>query len=129
MKTPRGAVPSAKIRANLFGWRAEWIATAWLLARGYRVLARNFVVKGGEIDIVVQRGATIAFVEVKARRELEQAINSIQGKKRRRISCAARAWLTRNPWAITKTLRGDAVYITPWRLPHHAVSEYTLHLY
>ena len=88
-----------KLRANLFGSRAEWIATAWLLARGYRVLARNFVVKGGEIDIVVQRGATIAFVEVKARKEFEQAVTAIHADKRRRISRAARAWLTRNPWA------------------------------
>jgi putative endonuclease len=129
MKKPRRGDPSAKLQANLFGSRAEWIATAWLLARGYRVLARNFVVKGGEIDIVAQRGATIAFVEVKARKEFEQAVNSIQGKKRRRISCAARVWLARNPWAITKTLRGDAVYITPWRLPHHSVAAYTIHIY
>lgn len=128
MKKPRLGDPTAKLRANLFGSRAEWIATAWLIARGYRVLARNFVVKGGEIDIVVQRGATIAFVEVKARKEFEQAVNAIQGVKRRRISRAARAWLTRNPWAVTKTLRGDAVYIAPWRLPHHAVAAYTLHI-
>ena len=93
-------------RARLFGLRAEWIATAWLIARGYRVLARNFVVKGGEIDIVVQRGSTIAFVEVKARREFEQAVTAIQERKRRRISRAARAWLTRNPWANGSTLTG-----------------------
>ena len=118
-----------KLRANLFGSRAEWIATAWLLTRGYRVLARNFVVKGGEIDIVVQRGATIAFVEVKARKEFEQAVTAIHADKRRRISRAARAWLTRNPWANGSTLRGDAVFISPWRLPHHEVAAYTINIY
>jgi putative endonuclease len=120
---------AAKLRANLFGLRAEWIATAWLLARGYRILARNFVVKGGEIDIVVQGGETIAFVEVKARREYEQAVTSIQETKRRRISRAARAWLSRNPWAHASILRGDAVFISPWRLPHHAVAAYILTIY
>lgn len=118
----------AKLRANLFGLRAEWIATAWLVVRGYRVLSRNFVVKGGEIDIVVQRGATIAFVEVKARKSFEQAVTAIQETKRRRISRAARAWLTRNPWANGSTLRGDAVFISPWRLPHHEVAAYTLNI-
>ena len=118
----------AKVRAHLFGLRAEWIATAWLIARGYRVLARNFVVKGGEIDIVVQRGSTIAFVEVKARREFEHAVTAIQESKRRRISRAARAWLTRNPWANSSILRGDAVFISPWRLPHHAVDAYTINI-
>jgi putative endonuclease len=129
MKDRGRADPSAKLRANLFGSRAEWIATAWLLARGYQVLARNFAVKGGEIDIVVRRGATIAFVEVKARREFEQAVISIQEAKRRRTSRAAKAWLTRNPWAINSTLRGDAVFISPWRLPHHAVAAYALNIY
>jgi len=118
----------AKLRANLFGLRAEWIATAWLVVRGYRVLSRNFVVKGGEIDIVVQRGVTIAFVEVKARKRFEQAVTAIQETKRRRISRAARAWLTRNPWANGSTLRGDAVFIAPWRLPHHEVAAYTLNI-
>ena len=77
---------------------------------------------------MVQRGETIAFVEVKARRELEQAVIAIQETKRRRISRAARAWLTRNPWANGSTLRGDAVFISPWRLPHHAVAAYTINI-
>jgi putative endonuclease len=115
-------------RAHVFGLRAEWIAAAWLLAKGYRVLARRFLVKGGEIDLVVQRGDAIAFVEVKAREEIDDALDAIREVKRRRISRAARAWLARNPWAASATLRGDAVFVAPGRLPRHAVEAYRLDL-
>jgi putative endonuclease len=115
-------------RAHVFGLRAEWIAAAWLLAKGYRVLARRFLVKGGEIDLVVQRGDAIAFVEVKAREEIDDALDAIREVKRRRISRAARAWLARNPWAAGATLRGDAVFVAPGRLPRHAVEAYRLDL-
>jgi putative endonuclease len=108
--------------------RAEWIAAAWLIAKGYRVLARRFVVRGGEIDLVVQRGQTIAFVEVKARGDLDEAAGAIHELKRRRLSWAVRIWVTRNPWAVGSILRGDAVFIAPGRLPRHTVEAYTLNL-
>lgn len=106
--------------------RAEWIAALWLIAKGYRVLARRFVVRGGEIDLVVQRGETIVFVEVKARGDLDEAAESLNATKRRRLCWAARVWLTQNPWAAGSTLRGDAVFIAPGRLPRHAHEAYTL---
>jgi len=118
----------ARRRAHVFGLRAEWIAAAWLIAKGYRVLARRFVVRGGEIDLVVQRGQTIAFVEVKARGDLDEAADSIHELKRRRLSWAVRIWVTRNPWAVGSILRGDAVFIAPGRLPRHTVEAYTLNL-
>ena len=118
----------ARRRAHVFGLRAEWIAAVWLIAKGYRVLARRFVVRGGEIDLVVQRGQTIAFVEVKARGDLDEAAGSIHELKRRRLSWAVRIWVTRNPWAVGSILRGDAVFIAPGRLPRNTVEAYTLNL-
>ena len=118
----------ARRRAHLFGLRAETIATLFLRVKGYRVLARRFVVSGGEIDIVAQRGQTIAFVEVKARNRLDDAASAILETKRRRISRAARVWLTRNPWAVGATLRGDAVFVAPGRLPRHLGAAYRLDL-
>ena len=47
----------------------------------------------------MRRGATIAFVEVKARDDLDAAAAAITEAKRRRIGRAARVWLARNPWA------------------------------
>jgi putative endonuclease len=115
-----------KRRAHKFGLQAERFAALWLLLRGYRILARRYSVPGGEIDIVARRRDVIAFVEVKARPALEEAAIAISETKRRRMSLAARAWVTRNPWAMKATLRGDAVFIAPRRLPRHLASAYLL---
>jgi putative endonuclease len=114
--------------AHLFGLNAESVA-AWLLRiKGYAILAQRFVVSGGEIDLIAKRGGVIAFVEVKARADLEAAAFAISATKRRRIARAARVWLARNPWAARLTLRGDAVYVARGRLPRHAPSAYSLDL-
>ena len=47
-----------------------------------------------------RRGGAIAFVEVKARADLDAAAEAITATKRRRIARAARVWLARNPWAV-----------------------------
>jgi putative endonuclease len=116
----------AKRRAHLFGLRAESAAAVWLFLKGYRILARRFHVAGGEIDMVARRGDVVAFVEVKARPGLDEAASAIGEIKRRRISRAARVWLTRNPWAMRATLRGDAIFVAPRRLPRHLPAAYRL---
>jgi putative endonuclease len=114
--------------AHFYGLRAESIAALMLRLKGYRILARRFVVNGGEIDLIARRGGSIAFVEVKARADLEIAAVSISATKRRRIARAARVWLSRNPWAASLTLRGDAIFVAPGRLPRHAPSAYSLEI-
>ena len=112
--------------AHLFGLKAELIAALLLRLKGYSILARRYSVSGGEIDLIARRGDAIAFVEVKARGDLELAFLSISATKQRRISRAARVWLSRNPWAAGFTIRGDAVYVAPRRLPRHAPAAYSL---
>jgi putative endonuclease len=112
----------------LRGHRAEWIALLFLLAKGYRPLARRYAASGGEIDLIVMRGSTIAFVEVKARGLMDDALSAITAKKRQRFSRAVRAWLSRNGWAEGKTWRADAVFIAPRRLPQHVVSAFELEM-
>ena len=112
--------------AHLYGLKAESIAALILRLKGYSILARRFVVSGGEIDLIARRGGVIAFVEVKARADLEVAAIAISATKRRRIARAARVWLSRNQWAAGLTLRGDAVFIAPRRLPRHAPDAYRL---
>jgi putative endonuclease len=115
-------------KAYGFGLDAEWVAAALLRLKGYSILARRYVVSGGEIDLIVRRGETIAFVEVKARSRLEAAEDLITAAKRRRITRAARAWLARNPWTASMTLRGDAVLVAVGRLPRHTPCAYRLEL-
>jgi len=110
----------------LRGHHAEWIALLFLLAKGYRPLARRYAAAGGEIDLVVARGDTIAFVEVKARGAMDDALSAITATKRRRFSRAVRAWLSRHPRAQGKAWRADAVFIAPGRWPQHVVSAFEL---
>jgi len=129
---PRAAKSGAKVagiakrRARRFGLRAEWIAAAFLTAKGYRILARHFLVAGGEIDLIARRGGTIAFVEVKARGDFEGALAAIGPIKQRRIARAARVWLCRNPSAVNETLRGDAVLVAGMGLPRHVPGAFDL---
>ena len=118
----------ARRRAHLFGLRAESVAALLLRLKGYHALARRFSAAGGEIDLIMRRGATIAFVEVKARDDLDTAAAAISATKRRRIGRAARVWLARNPWAAALNLRGDAVFVAPGRLPRHLAAAYRLDL-
>lgn len=99
-----------------------------LRLKGYRIVERRYRVQGGEIDIVARRGDTIAFVEVKVRASLAEAAMAIDFVKRRRISQAARVWLGANPWAAPLTWRGDAIYVVPWRWPHHEIAAIELDL-
>ncbi len=112
----------------LRGHRAEWIALLFLVAKGYRPLARRYAASGGEIDLIMTRGNTIAFVEVKARGLMDNALAAISATKRQRFSRAARAWLSRNPRAQGKTWRADAVFIAPKRWPQHVVSAFELEI-
>lgn len=110
----------ARRRATfLRGHTAERMALLFLMMKGYRPLARRYAASGGEIDLIVTRGRTIAFVEVKARGLMDDAVVAITAAKRHRFSGAARAWLTRHPWAMTWTLRADAVFVAPWSVPRH----------
>ncbi|MCI0599929.1 MAG: hypothetical protein L0Y50_05100 [Beijerinckiaceae bacterium] len=53
---------------------------------------------------------------------------AISDAKRRRISRAAKTWLSSNPWAAPLTWRGDAVFVAPWRWPRHEIAAVELDL-
>jgi putative endonuclease len=53
------------------GRLGERLAARHLRKNGYRILARNFRTKSGEIDIVAHEGGELCFVEVKTRTSLE----------------------------------------------------------
>lgn len=119
---PAPADDGKRRRALLSGRRAEAAAALFLRLKGYRILGRRYCVNGGEIDLIAQRFDSIAFVEVKTRPTLIEAMTTIDARKRRRMSRAARVWLAANPWAGRLTLRGDAIYLAPWRWPRHAIA-------
>ena len=85
-----------------------------LRLKGYRVLARRFAAAGGEIDLVVRRGDTIAFVEVKARDDLDAAASADHRRQAppHRPRRAGSGWRA-TPGRPSATLRGDAVFRRP----------------
>ena len=90
--------------------------------------ASGYPIVGAADYLDATRGGSIAFVEVKARADLEVAAIAISATKRRRIARAARVCLTRNPWAAALTLRGDAVFVARGRLPRHQPDAYRLEI-
>ncbi|MDR0736386.1 MAG: YraN family protein [Zoogloeaceae bacterium] len=80
------------------GMRAETLAANYLRAQGLAIVARNFRVRGGEIDIIAREGEITVFVEVRLRRSqaFGGAIGSIGAPKRRRLLLAAQHWRLRH---------------------------------
>src|SRR5664279_4563300 len=66
-----------RVAAHFAGLSAESRAAAYLVAKGYRIVARRFRSPVGEIDIVARRRGVLVFVEVKARSTLDGAAESL----------------------------------------------------
>ncbi len=81
------------------GEAAEAYALAYLENHGLRLRTRNFRIRRGEIDLIMQDGAEVVFVEVRARSAsgFGDGVDSITHAKRRRLLAAAVAWLQRQP--------------------------------
>ena len=108
-----------KIAAFGLGISAESRAAAWLIAHGYRILARRWKSPLGEIDIIAARRHTLIFVEVKARAKLDDAAEAITERQKQRIAAAAEIWLAKNPDRVIHDIRFDAILVAPGKLPHH----------
>lgn len=50
-----------------FGKYGEDLATDFLMNHGYKILERNFRIRGGEIDIIALDARTLVYIEVKTR--------------------------------------------------------------
>jgi putative endonuclease len=123
-KTREKIASPARIAAIQTGLSAESKASAYLIAKGYRILARRFRTPYGEIDIVARRRNLLAFVEVKARATLDDAAYSVTQQQQQRIVAAAQAWLMAHPEHIEFDMRFDAILIAPKHLPRHLMAAF-----
>jgi len=114
------AAPSPERQvAFKLGLSAESRAAAYLVAKGYRIMARRWRSPAGEIDIIARRGNTVVFVEVKARDTTDDAAEAISGMQQQRIATAAGIWLDASPAFAGFDMRFDAVLVAPGRIPVH----------
>ena len=68
MYTGDHSLKRSSMTKSEIGKLGEESVCAYLKKQGYKIAARNYRIKGGEIDIVAENGDYIAFVEVKARK-------------------------------------------------------------
>ena len=108
MRAPR---PERQAAFRL-GLSAESRAAAFLIAKGYRIVARR------------RRKQVLVFVEVKARDRLDDAAESVTERQQRRIAAAAAAWLAEHPDDVNSDIRFDAVLVAPRRLPRHILAAF-----
>jgi putative endonuclease len=110
---------SDRQQAERRGHLAEARAAMMLRLKGYRILERRWKSSAGEIDLVIRRGDSVAFVEVKTRSSAEEALESVSIRQRRSIVSAAHHWLAANPGTNGCDCRFDIVLFTPYQWPQH----------
>nr|WP_240947394.1 YraN family protein [Bifidobacterium sp. DSM 109957] len=104
------------LSARRFGMLGEAYAVAWLEARGWQTLSRNWRTRFGELDIVMMTpDQLIVFVEVKARRYAKYGVpqEAVTADKQRKLRLAASSWLLdRRNRAPHHGVRFDVMSIT-----------------
>jgi putative endonuclease len=101
------------------GRRAETVALWFLRLKGYRLLARRYQSHHGEVDLIMRRGRTTAFIEVKARPDRDAAVIAVSPHQARRIAAAAGLWMARDQIAAQGFCRFDIVAVSAYLWPHH----------
>jgi putative endonuclease len=103
------------------GEHGEQVAAAWYEAAGYEVIERNWRRREGEVDLIVRRGRTVVFCEVKTRTSdrFGTGAEAVLPAKQRRIRRLASRWLSELTPASGRSLvdvRFDVVSITAGRV-------------
>jgi putative endonuclease len=82
---------------QLLGIQGERIAIAFLTSCGWSLEAHRFKLGRHDLDLVIRKGHTVAFVEVKTRRSTVcgTALEAVSRRKQRDIARVASAWVLR----------------------------------
>jgi len=96
---------------NEFGKEGEKLAAAYLVKKGYLIICRNYRYMKAEIDIIAQKGNTIAIIEVKSRSSayFENIAETVSKKKIALLVSAADYYINTNK--LDKEVRFDIITI------------------
>ncbi|MBO7304704.1 MAG: YraN family protein [Clostridia bacterium] len=100
------------------GNKGEAQAAAYLKKHGYKIIERNYVAFGNEIDIVAESKDTLAFIEVKTRTvgrenpKEPRPASAVTPDKQRKIICAAKYYLGSRSVQKEVSLDVIEVYLT-----------------
>ena len=97
------------------GKKYEAHAAKFLRNHGYRIVAKNFQWRGGEIDLVVINNSVIVFVEVKYRsnEDYGQAVETVTLEKQRKLIRTAHYFLQQHNEFSLMDARFDVIGMTP----------------
>ncbi|MCD6399184.1 YraN family protein [candidate division WOR-3 bacterium] len=91
----------------------ERLAVNYLMNKGYRILERNYRVGKLEVDLIIEKGGVIVFVEVKRRKseDFGSPAEFVNKKKQERIIKAAKVFLQRRKDFQDMDVRFDVVSV------------------
>ena len=100
------------------GFAAERRAARWYRLRGWRILGENVWAAGNELDLIVRRGRTLRFVEVKEKRgsRFGDPLEMVTAEKRRRLRRAAESWLGSRPELARLSVGFDVIAVRGGRV-------------
>ena len=92
---------------------AESLALEYLLGKGLLLITRNFHARCGEIDLIMQDGTTIVFIEIRYRADnlYMHALETIDTRKCTRIINTSQHYLQTHRDASGKICRFDVMII------------------
>ncbi len=105
--------------AYLKGLQAEESAARYLKKKGFDILEMRYKTKHGEVDLIAHQDNQLVFVEVKARKTYEDAVEAVTPKSRQRIERAALFFLQANPSYNECDMRFDIIVVNPPFSLHH----------
>jgi len=93
------------------GQDGERSAERYLLKQGMRLLTRNYRCATGEIDLIMNDGDTLVFVEVRRRKSSQYGspLETISASKQRKIISAAQYFLLDQKISSRQSMRFDVV--------------------
>jgi putative endonuclease len=96
---------------KLVGNAGEQAVEKWLALNNFKILARNYSIRYGEVDLIAEKGDVIAFIEVKTRKTEYFPTSSVVNKsKQLKIIKAAKHFVLQNQ-IRDKVLRFDVATV------------------
>ena len=101
------------------GREGEQRAAAFLQAQGYRICARNHHARGGEVDLICEKGELLCFVEVRARTSATVSAPeaTVTRAKQRKVVKAALDFMMRHQTG-PRAIRFDVIAVVGTELLH-----------
>ena len=104
---------------KITGDAGESRACIYLVNKGYKIIARNVHVAGGELDIIAFDGEYIVFIEVKTRatNKFGSALEAVTPAKAKQIIKCAKTYIAKNK-LYGRDIRLDVIAITGTEIEH-----------